>query len=48
MVDVIERSTGALIYRAKVTDEVDKNLDKQVAKAMDRAFKKFPLRELTD
>ena len=48
IVDVIERNTGALVYRARVTDEVDKNLDKQVAKAMDRAFKKFPVRELTD
>ena len=48
IVDVIERNTGALVYRARVTDEVDRNLDKQVAKAMDRAFKKFPVREVTD
>jgi hypothetical protein len=48
LVDVVERQTGALVYRARVTDEVDKDLDKQVAKAIDRAFKKFPVRELTD
>jgi hypothetical protein len=48
IVDVIERNTGALVYRARVTDEVDKNLDKHVSKAMDRAFKKFPVRELMD
>ena len=46
--DVIERNTGALVYRARVTDEVDKNLEKQVARAMDRAFKKFPVRELAN
>jgi hypothetical protein len=47
-VDVIERDTGALVYRALVTDEVSKDLDKQVVKVMDRAFKKFPVRELED
>ena len=48
IVDVIERNTGALVYRARVTDEVGKNLDKQVAKAMDRGGKNCPVRELTD
>jgi uncharacterized protein DUF4136 len=45
-VDVIERDTGALVYRAQVTDELGKNLDKEVAKAVDKAFKKFPVKEL--
>jgi hypothetical protein len=45
-VDVIERHTGALIYRAQVTDEIGKDLDKQVAKSIDKAFKKFPVKEL--
>jgi hypothetical protein len=43
--DVIDRSTGALIYRAEVTDEIGKNLDKNVAKAVDQALKKFPVKE---
>lgn len=45
-VNIIERQTGALVYRAQVTDEVGKNLDKQVAKSIDKAFKKFPVKEL--
>jgi hypothetical protein len=45
-VDVIDRSTGALVYRAVVTEEVSKDLDKQVAKSIDKAFKKFPVKEL--
>jgi Domain of unknown function (DUF4136) len=45
-VDVIERQTGALVYRAEVTNEVGKDLDKQVAKSIDKAFKKFPVKEL--
>ena len=45
LVDVIERDTGALVYRAQVTDEVGDDLEKGVAKAMDRAFKKFPVKE---
>jgi len=44
-VDVIERDTGALVYRAQVTDEVGKDLNKQVAKSIDKAFKKFPIKE---
>jgi hypothetical protein len=47
-VDVVERDSGALVYRAQVTREVGNNLDKHVAKAIDRAFKKFPVRELTN
>jgi hypothetical protein len=31
-----------------VTDEVGKNLDKQVAKSIDKAFKKFPVREVKE
>ena len=45
--DVIDRSTGALIYRAEVTDEIGKNLDKNVAKALDQALKKFPVKEIS-
>jgi hypothetical protein len=47
-VDVIERATGALVYRAEVTQEVGSDLDKQVTRAVDRAFKKFPIKELSD
>ena len=47
-VDVVERTTGALVYRAHVTDEVGKDLDKGVAKAMDKAFKKYPVKELSN
>lgn len=47
-VDVIERESGALVYRAQVTDEVGNDLDKQVTKAIDKAFKKFPIKELAD
>ena len=45
-VDVIERDSGALVYRALVTDEARKDLDKQVAKSIDKAFKKFPVKEV--
>ncbi len=45
-VDVRERDTGALVYRARVTDDVGKDLDKQVTKSIDKAFKKFPVKEL--
>jgi hypothetical protein len=47
-VDVIDRRNGALIYRARVTDELGKDLDKQVGKSIDKAFKKFPVKELKD
>jgi Domain of unknown function (DUF4136) len=45
-VDVIDRQTDALVYRAKVTDEIGKDLDKQVTKSVDKAFKKFPVKEI--
>jgi hypothetical protein len=47
-VDVIERQTGALVYRARVTDELGNNLDKEVAKSIDKAFKKFPVKEVAN
>jgi hypothetical protein len=47
-IDVIERETGALVYRAQVTDEVGKDRDKQIVKAVDQAFKKFPVKEIAD
>jgi Domain of unknown function (DUF4136) len=47
-VDVYERQTGALVYRAIVTGELGRDLDKQVAKSMDKAFQKFPVKELDD
>lgn len=47
-VDVIERATGALVYRAQVTEEVGKDRDKYVAKAVDRAFRKFPIKETSN
>jgi hypothetical protein len=46
-VDIVDRASGALVYRAQVTDTVGKNLDKSVANAMDKAFKKFPVKELS-
>ena len=45
LVDVIERETGALLYRARVTDEVGDDLEKRVPKVMAKAFKKFPVKE---
>ena len=45
-VDVIERDTSRLLYRAEVNNEVGDNLEKYVAKSVDRAFKKFPVKEL--
>jgi Domain of unknown function (DUF4136) len=45
-VDVVERDTGRLLYRAEVNNEVGDNLEKYVAKSVDRAFKKFPVKEL--
>lgn len=47
-VDVIERDTGRLLYRADVSNEIGGNLDKYVTKSVDRAFKKFPVKELDD
>ena len=44
--DVIERDSGRLLYRAEENDEVGDNLEKYVAKSVDRAFKKFPVKEL--
>lgn len=46
-VDIVEHTSGALVYRAQVTDAVGKNLDKSVASTMDKAFKKFPVKELS-
>jgi hypothetical protein len=43
--DVVERDTGRLLYRARVNDEIGDNLEKYVAKSVDRGFKKFPLKE---
>jgi hypothetical protein len=45
-VDVIDHDSGALVYRAQVTDELGKNPDKQIAKSLDKAFKKFPVKEV--
>jgi hypothetical protein len=45
---VIERETGALVYRARVTDEVGKDQDKYVVKAIDKAFKKFPVKAIAN
>ena len=46
-VDIVDHASGALVYRAQVTDTVGKNLDKSVANAMDKAFKKFPVKEFS-
>jgi hypothetical protein len=44
-IDVIDRTTGALVYRAEVTQELGNNPDKDVTRAVDQAFKKFPVKE---
>jgi hypothetical protein len=44
-IDVIDRTTGALVYRAEVIQELGSNPDKDVTKAVDQAFKKFPVTE---
>jgi hypothetical protein len=45
-VDVIDRESGRLVYRAQVVDEVGRNLDKHVTRMIDRAFKEFPVKQL--
>jgi Domain of unknown function (DUF4136) len=47
-IDVIERASGALVYRAQVTEEIGKDRDKYVAKAVDQAFKKYPVKEISN
>jgi hypothetical protein len=42
-VDVIEASTGDLVYRGEYVDDVDKDLDKEANKAVRKAMKKFPV-----
>ena len=44
-VDVVERVTGRLVFRGQVNNEIGSNLEKYVAKSVDRAFKKFPVKE---
>ena len=46
-VDIIERDSGELVYRAQVIDEIGNNRDKQVIKTIDKAFKKFPVKEIS-
>jgi hypothetical protein len=46
-IDVIERDTGELVYRAQVIDEIGNNRDKQVIKTADKALKKFPVKEVS-
>jgi hypothetical protein len=46
--DIVERDTGRLVFRARVTEEIGSNPEKYVAKAVDRAFKKFPVKERRD
>jgi hypothetical protein len=44
-IDVIERTTGDLVYRAEVTAEVDndeEDLDDDAARIARKAFRKFP------
>jgi hypothetical protein len=47
-VDVVERDTGRLVFRAQVNNEIGSNLEKYVTKSIDRAFKKFPVKERRD
>lgn len=43
--DILERETGRLVFRAQVNREVGSDLEKYVAKSVDRAFKEFPVKE---
>jgi hypothetical protein len=43
--DILERDTGRLVFRAQVNREVGSDLEKYVAKSVDRAFKEFPMKE---
>jgi Domain of unknown function (DUF4136) len=47
-VDALDGDTGRLVYRAQVSDEIGRDLDKHVRKAIDQAFKKFPVKELAN
>lgn len=44
-IDVVDRDSGRLVYRAQVNDEIGNNLDKYISKSVDKAFKKFPVKE---
>jgi len=46
-IDVIDGETGELVYRARVTDEIGNDLDTQVIKMIDKAFKKFPVKKIS-
>jgi hypothetical protein len=47
-VDVIDPDTSRLVYRAEVANEIGGDLEKHVRKAIDQAFKKFPVKELAN
>jgi hypothetical protein len=38
LIDVIERDTGQLVYRAEVANEIGSDLDKHITKTVDKAF----------
>jgi hypothetical protein len=44
--DMIEAGTGELVYRAQVTGEIGNDRDKQAIKIVEKAFKKFPVKEV--
>jgi len=46
-IDAIDGDTGDLVYRAEVVSEIGNDRDKQARKAVDRAFKKFPIKEIS-
>jgi hypothetical protein len=46
--DVVDRDTGRLVYRAQVNEQIGNDLDKYIAKSVDKAFKKFPVKEIAD
>jgi hypothetical protein len=46
-IDMIERDTRQLVYRAEVANEIGSDLNKHVIKTVDKAFKKFPVTEIT-
>jgi uncharacterized protein DUF4136 len=47
LIDVIDRDTGQLVYRSQAANEIGGDLDKHVTKTVDKALKKFPVKELS-
>ncbi len=42
-IDVIENNSGDLVYRAEHSDDLNKDLDKEMSKAVRHSFRKYPV-----